>query len=148
MQLTLQILASPPTIAASVRFTDPLLSSIADDSQSIPFLAPLINATLPALLHASIPLSTTCTAATVALLDGKALLDPSPEVLTRASSVHALAFSGAGEILLAESEGSFTTADWELAVQAAQTGSQSTAQAVHKAVEAKLTADEAWREQS
>ena len=41
------------------------------------------------------------------------LLDPSPKQLKKASSLHVLAFSSLGELLVVESEGDFSIGIWE-----------------------------------
>ncbi len=71
-----------------------------------------------ALLSAAIPLRGTATAAAVAVLrdgDGSKTLipDPSATDIEKAESHHVLAFTSQDDLLVAESEGDFTIADWD-----------------------------------
>ncbi|KAG8626580.1 hypothetical protein KVT40_005525 [Elsinoe batatas] len=122
IQITLQILSLPET------------ESDLRPSSHIHLLPPLLNTTSLALLHASIPLSTTLTSTIIALPspspdDPSALsttcgtapiLDPTPAQIIQAKSVHAFAFSSKGEVLLAESEGGFGVGEWESAEETAR----------------------------
>lgn len=51
----------------------------------------------------------------VSLSDGKTqiTMDPSPRQADKSRSVHVLAFTSFGELLLAESEGDFTMTEWD-----------------------------------
>lgn len=67
-----------------------------------------------ALLSTSIPLSMTLTATLVATNSvGTLAIDPSVQQIKLASSIHVLAFSSHGDLLVVESEGNFTIDTWE-----------------------------------
>ncbi|KAK2753481.1 exosome non-catalytic core subunit rrp46 [Arachnomyces sp. PD_36] len=85
----------------------------------LPVLPALLNATLLGLLTASIPLSMTYTAAIIAVSSGKILHEPSITDISTASSLHVLAISSNGHILLNESEGEFDLETWETVVDRA-----------------------------
>lgn len=78
-----------------------------------------------ALLSASMPLAMTATSAFLALTsDGPARsIIRNPTILQSedADSVHVLAFTSHGSLLVAESEGSFTLTDWDTVYEAART---------------------------
>lgn len=67
-----------------------------------------------ALLSACIPLSMTLTSTLVAVKkDRDLIVNASPQELVEASSIHVLAFSSTGDLLLTESEGNFNLEVWE-----------------------------------
>lgn len=67
-----------------------------------------------ALLTTSIPLVITVTAALMCIdEDGAILSNPVARDLRLANSVHVLAFSSLGKMILAQSEGNFSIDDWE-----------------------------------
>ncbi|KAI5284028.1 exosome non-catalytic core subunit rrp46 [Ascosphaera aggregata] len=77
-------------------------------SSSLPILPSLLNAALLALLAASIPLSMTYTAVLIAVTPDKKLLrDPSQKDVNDATSLHAIALSSTGRLLLGIDEGDF-----------------------------------------
>ena len=82
--------------------------------QNIAALPALLNATLLALLSTSIPLAMTFTTS-VAAVDpqGGISFDASPRSLRKANSIHVVAVSSNGRILIAESEGEFDLEVWE-----------------------------------
>ena len=89
----------------------------------------LLHTALLALLSASIPLSTTLTSVLVAkplANSSKAstpLLSPTANDLLRAKpirSVHVFAYSGEGDLILNESDGSFSYDEWEEAAELAE----------------------------
>jgi exosome complex component RRP46 len=69
------------------------------------------------LLSASIPLAATLTSVILALTSDRhsktVLRNPTLTELQSADSVHVLGFTSHGELLIAESEGSFTLEDWD-----------------------------------
>lgn len=69
------------------------------------------------LLSACVPMATTAAAAVVAIVsEGNAtrtVVDPSQRELETANSAHVFAFTARGQLLLAESQGDFTLAEWE-----------------------------------
>ena len=67
-----------------------------------------------ALLSASIALSMTFSSTLVAVTQNDdLLLNASPRELQQSSSIHVLAFSSKGDLLLVESEGDFGLSTWE-----------------------------------
>lgn len=67
-----------------------------------------------ALLSTSIPLSMTLTTTLIAVNpNGILVVDPSVQQIKLASSIHVLAFSSHGGLLVVESEGEFTIDKWE-----------------------------------
>ena len=82
--------------------------------QNIDVLPALIQTAMLALLTTSIPLVMTVTAALICIdEDGAILSNPGAKALSLADSVHILAFSSLGKLVLAQSEGSFSISDWE-----------------------------------
>ncbi|KAL1297216.1 hypothetical protein AAFC00_004782 [Neodothiora populina] len=101
IQVTLQVISTP------------LDESLLPPSFAPPILPALLQASVLSLLSASIPLSATLNAVTIAALSsGSLILDPTPKQLTQAASTHTLAFSSHGELIMEESEGSFDMATW------------------------------------
>ena len=67
------------------------------------------------------PLSTVLTSACLAVgWDGHIELDPSPEDLEASASRHVLSYASNGELVIAESEGSFTATDLRCATEVAE----------------------------
>lgn len=58
------------------------------------------------------PLATTFTSVILALVSGTVVRNPSVHDIQSASSIHVLAFTAQGALLVAESEGSFSMDDW------------------------------------
>ena len=87
------------------------------DAQNLAILPALLQTAVLALLSASMPLSATMTSILIALTsDGiSRTIVPNPGLLEfqNADSVHVLAFTSHGELLLTESEGNFTMDDWD-----------------------------------
>lgn len=86
--------------------------------QNLPIIPALLQTAVLALLSGAMPLRATATSAFAAVLpaDGgkkQVVVDPSPQQVDSSLSTHVLAFTSHDELLLAESEGSFTMQDWE-----------------------------------
>ena len=82
--------------------------------QNIDLLPALFQTATLALLSASIPLAMTMTSTIIAINPEDDLLpNPSARDLSTASSVHVLAFSSLGDLLVVESEGEFSLNVWE-----------------------------------
>ncbi|KAK2812740.1 hypothetical protein FQN50_001069 [Emmonsiellopsis sp. PD_5] len=80
----------------------------------LPILPSLLHTALLALLSAAIPLSMTYTAALVAVSSaGELIPNPSTQDAKAAASLHVLAFSSKGHLLLDESEGAFDIDTWD-----------------------------------
>lgn len=92
--------------------------------QNLAILPALIQTAVLSLLSAALPLSATLTSTSLAVIaDGqsnKIVLDPSPREIETSQSFHVLAFNSHDELILVESEGSFTMKEWDDVVAAAQ----------------------------
>lgn len=74
----------------------------------------LLNTSLLALLSAAVPLSMTFAATVLAVTPpGDIIRDPSAQDASTATSLHALAISSKGHLLLNESQGRFDFDTWE-----------------------------------
>lgn len=81
--------------------------------QMLYLLPPLLNAAMLALLSTSIPLFTTMTSVFIAHSGESLIADPPLRALSDNSSIHALAYSARGGLLMIESEGAFDIEEWE-----------------------------------
>ena len=82
--------------------------------QYLALLPALLHASLLALLSAAVPLSMTFSSALLGVAaSGNIIQDPSPEVAQALASLHVLAFSSKGQLLLNESHGRFDFETWE-----------------------------------
>lgn len=101
MQVTLQVTKEP-----SVK----MKRTVAD----IAVIPALVNAAFLAVVDAGLPLRRSVVADLVVVgVDGNVKVDPTEKEVGLCKSVHALAFSRDGEMLLAESAGSFGMEVWE-----------------------------------
>lgn len=86
-------------------------------NQNLPILPALLQTSILALLSASMPLSTTLTSTFIALTsDGPSrtiIRNPTISQTQSADSVHVLGFTSHGDLLVAESEGTFNMDDWD-----------------------------------
>ncbi|KAJ9255549.1 hypothetical protein DTO207G8_2939 [Paecilomyces variotii] len=95
---------------------------VARGDSYLPLLPALLHTALFALLSAAIPLSMTYTATLLAVTASGEIVDgPSAKVAQDATSLHVLAFSSKGHLLLNESEGSFDFDTWEKVHERAHT---------------------------
>ncbi|KAI9642361.1 exosome non-catalytic core subunit rrp46 [Ciborinia camelliae] len=96
---------------------DTAWSKLVQASSNLPLLPALLQTSVLTLLSASIPLSMTMTSVLLALKNtetGTTITEnPSPLECQDAASVHVLAFTSHGELLVSESEGSFDMDEWE-----------------------------------
>ena len=77
-------------------------------------LPALLHTSLLALLSAAVPLSMTFTATVLSVTaSGEIIREPSPKDASAATSLHVLAFSSKGHLLLNESQGKFDFDTWE-----------------------------------
>ncbi|MCJ1396287.1 exosome non-catalytic core subunit rrp46 [Xylographa bjoerkii] len=112
IQITLQITGTPED--------DSIPEKITQASSNLPILPPLLQASILALLSTSIPLTMLVTSTLVAVdSNGNLNHDPSPVEISAATSLHVLAFSSQGRLIVAESEGSFDMDTWERATEKA-----------------------------
>ena len=132
MQITLQIRSLPEEDGSTGVNTvrpriHPQTPKKLTTLQTLTILPHLLHTALLSLLSASIPLSTTLTSALIALpaspRSASPLVSPTANQILRAGpmrSVHVFAFSGEGRLLLSESEGEFSYAEWEEACEVAE----------------------------
>ncbi|KAI9868051.1 MAG: exosome non-catalytic core subunit rrp46 [Trichoglossum hirsutum] len=118
IQVTLQVIGVPDGDTSSSRQ--------GQRSSLLHILPSLLQASLLALLSASIPLSTTFTTSLITVSsNGNAVINPSLQERQHAKSTHVLAFSAEGDLLVVESQGNFVIGDWErildMGLHAAQT---------------------------
>lgn len=88
--------------------------------QNLPILPALLHASVLALLSAAMPLSTILTSTILAVAACTIIENPTISKMQRATSIHAFAFTPRGDMLIAESEGTFTMEEWENAYEHAQ----------------------------
>ncbi|KZF23668.1 hypothetical protein L228DRAFT_122105 [Xylona heveae TC161] len=113
IQITLQVLSTPEGDATA---TKP-----AQAVSDLPILPALFQTSILALMSAAIPLGKTVTSTLVAVSSSDEIIDsPSAAQLAEAASTHVLAFSSHGELLVNESEGSFSIETWERVYEQAQ----------------------------
>ena len=135
----------------------------------LPVLAGLVNAAVAGCLDAAVGMRGIVVATTVAVMKGSGELKTEPGLkdVKGASSLHVLGFNTVGELVLVESEGRFSFEEWEgveeLARRTCLTGvgekgdvkmqdaevekaGKSLQDIMRGAVEAKVMANERWRE--
>lgn len=85
--------------------------------KNLPILPALLQTAVLTLLSASIPLAMTLTSVLLAISSygssRKIIRNPTLQQFQGANSVHVLAFTSHGQLLVAESEGSFSMEDWD-----------------------------------
>ncbi|KAL2817282.1 hypothetical protein BDW59DRAFT_133805 [Aspergillus cavernicola] len=88
--------------------------SVGRGGSYLPLLPALLHTAALALLSASVPLSMTLSATVLAVdSSGEIIREPSVKDAKAATSLHALAFTSKGQLLLNESEGAFDFGTWE-----------------------------------
>lgn len=96
--------------------------------QYVTILPALLHASLLALLSAAVPLSMTFSATLLGITkSGGIIRNPSAIAAMTATSLHVLAFSSKGHLLLNESQGRFDLDTWESVREQAASVCQSTA---------------------
>ncbi|KAG9248330.1 hypothetical protein BJ878DRAFT_433620 [Calycina marina] len=105
IQITLQVTSTPDN--------DSVGSKIVQASVNLPILPSLLQTSVLTLLSASIPLAMTLTSILLAVTPDGILRSPTIKEIQGANSVHVLAFSSHGELLVAESDGIFTMDVWD-----------------------------------
>ncbi|KAL8913768.1 MAG: hypothetical protein Q9171_001502 [Xanthocarpia ochracea] len=122
IQITLQVVAAPDEgsalnslhQSASVSTMPILGHSDIDLSQNLSTLPALLQSSILALLSTSLPLTTTLTSTLIAVSrTGELVTEPSVKAKNESTSLHVLAFSSHGELLVAESEGMFGMDIWD-----------------------------------
>ncbi|KAF7563516.1 hypothetical protein G7046_g635 [Stylonectria norvegica] len=107
IQVTLQVAETPENDYAN--------SKLVQAQLNLPIVPALLHAAILGLLTAAIPLKAVAAATLLAIPEGDnkdAIVDPSAVEADQAASVHVLAFTSQDELLLAESEGSFSADEW------------------------------------
>lgn len=144
IQVILQVVITPPRIIGITRGggsssksekyddddgdgDDSISTKHVQSSFNLPLLPALLQASILALLSASIPLAMAFTATLVVVMSsGRIIVDPSRTDLDNGgdddsvSSLHVLAFSTHGDLLVIESEGIFDLGVWDDVFNAAK----------------------------
>ncbi|PHH74095.1 hypothetical protein CDD80_3316 [Ophiocordyceps camponoti-rufipedis] len=109
IQLTLQILEQPQ------------ISRLLHPQVNLALVPALLHASILGLLSAAVPLKAMAVAATIAVkADRSIVVEPTPADVDSCRSLHALAFTSDDELLLAESTGSFSVAEWQSVLETGQ----------------------------
>ena len=111
----------PPQAASVSRFRKPRLrrvhselTTLIDSWQCLELLPPLLHATILGLLSTSVPLNKTLASVVIAIgRQGTLIPSPSTSQLEQAVSIHVLAYTSHGELVVVESEGAFDIDTWE-----------------------------------
>lgn len=134
IQITLQVVETPDnaytnTKVAQAQLVSPQFYAIICASrlpgivQNLPIIPALLHAAILGLLNGAVPLKTMATATIVAIPEGEddgIIVDPTIVEVDRAKSVHVLGFTSDKELLLTESEGSFSVDQWTKVLETAQ----------------------------
>ncbi|KAH6608763.1 hypothetical protein Trco_002109 [Trichoderma cornu-damae] len=115
IQVTLQVVETPENAYVNTKVLQP--------RTNLGIVPALLHAAVLGLLTATIPLKTVASATCLAITDadgGGAKVDPTPAEIDQARSVHVLGFTADRDLLLAESEGSFSEGEWAVVLQTAE----------------------------
>ncbi|KAI1382140.1 hypothetical protein F4677DRAFT_16601 [Hypoxylon crocopeplum] len=116
IQVILQVTTAPENEYVNAK--------VVQASSNLPILPALLQTAVLSLLSAALPLRTTLTSTSLAIIvDGqskKVVLNPSPREIEASQSFHVFSFTSQDELILVESEGSFTMKEWDDAYAAAQ----------------------------
>ncbi|KAJ4207757.1 exosome non-catalytic core subunit rrp46 [Fusarium falciforme] len=159
IQITLQVAETPENAYVNTKLSQSQLN--------LPIIPALLHSAILALLSAAVSLKAIGAATVLAIPeeDGKDIIvDPTAVEVDHAKSVHALGFTSHDELLLAESEGSFSPDEWAKVLQLGQriccehqqpgfdtsmTGnnleSKSMTQFIRSVMEAKVAEDLYWK---
>ncbi|KAL9027042.1 MAG: hypothetical protein Q9180_007391 [Flavoplaca navasiana] len=106
IQITLQVIASPDDSKAS--------NGLYQSASNLSLLPTLLQSSILALLSTSLPLTMTLTSTLIAVSwCGELIFDPAARIVEKAASLHVLAFSSLGDLLVGESEGTFDMDIWD-----------------------------------
>ncbi|OIW35221.1 hypothetical protein CONLIGDRAFT_46602 [Coniochaeta ligniaria NRRL 30616] len=109
IQIVLQIETAPAN--------DYVNTKLVQAGINLPIIPALMQTAVLALLSACVPMATTAAAAVTAFVsegnETRLVVDPPQRELETANSAHVFAFTARGQLLLAESQGDFTMAEWE-----------------------------------
>ncbi|KAI1649780.1 uncharacterized protein F4817DRAFT_15262 [Daldinia loculata] len=116
IQVILQVTTAPENEYVNAK--------VAQATSNLPILPALLQTAVLSLLSAALPLTATLTSTSLAIVaDGqskKVVLNPSPREIETSQSFHVFSFTSHDELILAESEGSFTVKEWDDAFAVAQ----------------------------
>ncbi|KAI0164851.1 hypothetical protein GGR57DRAFT_214580 [Xylariaceae sp. FL1272] len=116
IQVILQITMAPEN--------DYVNSKLAQANVNLPVLPALLQTAVLATLSAALPLTATIASVplAIALVDGRCevLNNPTAREIEQSRSFHVFAFTSDNQLILSESEGSFTMSEWENAYAIAQ----------------------------
>lgn len=116
VQIVLQVIATPTNEYVNTK--------LVQASSNLLIIPALLQTAVLALVSAAVPMRATATSAVAAISpsDGETqiTMDPSPREADKSRSVHVLAFTSFGVLLLAESEGDFSMAEWDQVYQVSQ----------------------------
>ncbi|KAI1466810.1 uncharacterized protein F4812DRAFT_67395 [Daldinia caldariorum] len=116
IQVILQVTTAPENEYVNAK--------VAQATSNLPILPALLQTAVLSLLSAALPLTATLTSTSLAVVaDGqskKVVLNPSPREIQTSQSFHVFSFTSHDELILAESEGSFTMKEWDDAFTVAQ----------------------------
>ncbi|KAK0368328.1 exosome complex subunit Rrp46 [Colletotrichum limetticola] len=114
IQVTLQVTETPQNDYAN--------SKVVQAQSSLPLLPALFHSAILALLSAAVPLKAIATCATLAVVrkGDKIIADPSPLEIDQSKSLHVVIFTSQNDLLLLESEGTFSMAEWDEVINKGQ----------------------------
>ncbi|KAI0898287.1 hypothetical protein F4806DRAFT_354340 [Annulohypoxylon nitens] len=116
IQVILQVTTAPENEYVNAK--------VVQASSNLPILPALLQTAVLALLSAALPLTATLTSTSLAIIaDGqskKLVVNPSPREIQTSDSFHVFSFTSHDELILVESEGSFTVKEWDDVFVAAQ----------------------------
>ncbi|KAL2877730.1 exosome non-catalytic core subunit rrp46 [Colletotrichum sp. CLE4] len=114
IQVTLQVTEMPQNDYAN--------SKVVQAHSSLPQLPALFHSAILALLSAAVPLKAIATCATLAVVEkgDKIIVDPSPLEIDQSKSLHVVIFTSQNDLLLLESEGTFSMAEWDEVISKGQ----------------------------
>ncbi|KAI1764793.1 hypothetical protein GGR53DRAFT_466038 [Hypoxylon sp. FL1150] len=109
IQIILQVTTAPENEYVNAK--------VVQASSNLAILPALLQTAVLSLLSAALPLTATLTSTSLAIVsDGqstKTVLNPSPREIEVSQSFHVFAFTSHDELILVESEGGFTTKEWD-----------------------------------
>ncbi|OTB06620.1 hypothetical protein M426DRAFT_9398 [Hypoxylon sp. CI-4A] len=116
IQIILQVTTAPENEYVNAK--------VVQASSNLPILPALLQTAVLSLLSAALPLTTTLTSTSLAIVGDdqskRVVLNPSPREIETSQSFHVFSFTSHDELILVESEGNFTMKEWDDAYAAAQ----------------------------
>lgn len=133
IQITLQISETPENVYVNSKLVQARLvcqywslherKKKADILKNLALIPALLHTAVLSLLTAAIPLKEIATAVSLAIPseeNARIISDPDTREAEQASSLHVMAFTSSKELLLVESEGSFTESQWDAVLKAGE----------------------------